>query len=62
MTAQAWNELGILWKKQYMIIIIKYCIVMILLKRLELSTALVLALSALEALDFECQGPSRAEF
>lgn len=62
MTAQAWNELGILWKKQYMIIIIKYCIVMILLKRLELSTALVLALSASEALDFECQGASRAGF
>lgn len=62
MTTQAWNELGILWKKQYMIIVIKYCIVMILLKRLELSTALVLVLSALEARDFECQGASRVEF
>lgn len=49
-------------KKQYMIILIKYCIVMILLKRLELSTAFVLVLSALEALDFECQGTSRVEF
>lgn len=42
MTTQAWNELGILWKNQYMIIVIKYCIVMILLKRLELNTAFIL--------------------
>lgn len=39
--------------------VIKYCIVMILLKRLELNTALILVLSAL---DFECQGTFRVEF
>lgn len=62
MTTQAWNELGILWKNQYMIIVIKYCIVMILFKRLELNTAFILALSGLEALDFECPGTFRVEF
>lgn len=62
MTTQAWNELGIQWKNRYMIIVIKYCIVMIPLKRLELSTALISVLSALEALDFECQGTFRVEF
>lgn len=46
-----------------MIIVIKYCIVMILFKRLELNTAFILVLSALEAVpDFECQGTFRVEF
>lgn len=42
--------------------VIKDCIVMILLKRLELRTALILVLPIFEALDFECQCTFRVDF
>lgn len=42
--------------------VIKACIVMILLKRLELRPALILVLQTYEALDFECLCTFRVDF